>query len=155
MTILVAGGTGLAGSAIVREFKRVNKEVVGISSKNVNLLDRAKTFSYIKELKPKVIIDAAAKVGGVGSNNAFPVEFLSQNLQIQTNLMDAAHRAGVEKVIFLGSSCIYPKFSKQPITEDLLLTGLLVWSHFRELSPAIAWPYSVSTRTVSDQYFLI
>jgi GDP-L-fucose synthase len=125
MTILVAGGTGLAGSAIVRELKRVNKEVVGISSKNVNLLDRAKTFSYIKELKPKVIIDAAAKVGGVGSNNAFPVEFLSQNLQIQTNLMDAAHEAKVDKFVFLGSSCIYPRNCAQPIKEDYLLTGEL------------------------------
>jgi GDP-L-fucose synthase len=123
--ILVAGGTGLAGSAIVRELGRVNKKVIGISSKEVNLLDRAKTFSYIKDLKPNVIIDAAAKVGGVGSNNAFPVEFLSQNLQIQSNLMDAAHEAKVEKFVFLGSSCIYPRNCAQPIKEDYLLTGEL------------------------------
>jgi len=125
MTILVAGGTGLVGSAIVRELGRVNKKVIGISSKEVNLLDRAKTFSYIKDLKPNVIIDAAAKVGGVGSNNAFPVEFLSQNLQIQSNLMDAAHEAKVEKFVFLGSSCIYPRNCAQPIKEDYLLTGEL------------------------------
>jgi GDP-L-fucose synthase len=125
MTILVAGGSGLAGSAIVRELGRVNKKVIGISSKEVNLLDRAKTFSYIKDLKPNVIIDAAAKVGGVGSNNAFPVEFLSQNLQIQSNLMDAAHEAKVEKFVFLGSSCIYPRNCAQPIKEDYLLTGEL------------------------------
>jgi len=125
MTILVAGGTGLAGSAIVRELGRVNKKVIGISSKEVNLLDRAKTFSYIKDLKPNVIIDAAAKVGGVGSNNAFPVEFLSKNLQIQSNLMDAAHEAKVEKFVFLGSSCIYPRNCAQPIKEDYLLTGEL------------------------------
>ena len=125
MTILVAGGTGLAGSAIVRELERVNKKVIGISSKDVNLLDRAKTFSYIKDLKPNVIIDAAAKVGGVGSNNAYPVEFLSQNLQIQSNLMDAAHEAKVEKFVFLGSSCIYPRNCAQPIKEDYLLTGEL------------------------------
>jgi len=125
MTILVAGGTGLAGSAIVRELERVNKKVIGISSKNVNLLDRAKTFTYIKDLKPNVIIDAAAKVGGVGSNNAYPVEFLSQNLQIQSNLMDAAHEAKVEKFVFLGSSCIYPRNCAQPIKEDYLLTGEL------------------------------
>jgi GDP-L-fucose synthase len=81
MTILVAGGSGLVGSAIVRELKRLNQDVIGISSKDVNLLDRAKTFSYIKDLSPTVIIDAAAKVGGVGSNNSYPVEFLSQNLQ--------------------------------------------------------------------------
>ena len=125
MTILVAGGTGLAGSAIVRELERVNKKVIGISSKDVNLLDRAKTFTYIKDLKPNVIIDAAAKVGGVGSNNAYPVEFLSQNLQIQSNLMDAAHEAKVEKFVFLGSSCIYPRNCAQPIKEDYLLTGEL------------------------------
>ena len=125
MTILVAGGTGLAGSAIVRELERANKKVIGISSKDVNLLDRAKTFSYIKDLKPNVIIDAAAKVGGVGSNNAYPVEFLSQNLQIQSNLMDAAHEVKVEKFVFLGSSCIYPRNCAQPIKEDYLLTGEL------------------------------
>ena len=125
MTILVAGGTGLAGSAIVRELARVNKKVIGISSKDVNLLDRAKTFSYIKDLKPNIIIDAAAKVGGVGSNNAYPVEFLSQNLQIQSNLMDAAHEVKVEKFVFLGSSCIYPRNCAQPIKEDYLLTGEL------------------------------
>ena len=125
MTILVAGSTGLAGSAIVRELERVNKKVIGISSKDVNLLDRAKTFSYIKDLKPNVIIDAAAKVGGVGSNNAYPVEFLSQNLQIQSNLMDAAHEAKVEKFVFLGSSCIYPRNCAQPIKEDYLLAGEL------------------------------
>jgi len=125
MAILVAGGTGLAGSAIVRELERVNKKVIGISSKDLNLLDRAKTFTYIKDLKPTVIIDAAAKVGGVGSNIAYPVEFLTQNLQIQSNLMDAAHEAKVEKFVFLGSSCIYPRNCAQPIKEDYLLTGEL------------------------------
>ena len=125
MTILVAGGSGLVGSAIVRELKRVNKKVIGISSKDVNLLDRAKTFSYISDLKPYAIIDAAAKVGGVGSNNSYPVEFLSQNLQIQSNLIDAAHEAKVEKFVFLGSSCIYPRNCAQPIKEDYLLTGEL------------------------------
>jgi GDP-L-fucose synthase len=125
MTILVAGGTGLVGSAIVREFKRVNRDVVGISSKDVNLLDRDKTFAYIKKLNPTAIIDAAAKVGGIGGNNAFPVEFLTQNLQIQSNLMDAAHAAMTEKFVFLGSSCIYPRNCPQPIKEDYLLTGEL------------------------------
>ena len=125
MTILVAGGTGLVGSAIVREFKRVNRDVVGISSKDVNLLDRDKTFAYIKKLNPTAIIDAAAKVGGIGGNNSFPVEFLTQNLQIQSNLMDAAHAAKTEKFVFLGSSCIYPRNCPQPIKEDYLLTGEL------------------------------
>jgi GDP-L-fucose synthase len=125
MTILVAGGTGLVGSAIVRELKRVNKDVVGISSKDVNLLDRDKTFAYIKNINPTTIIDAAAKVGGIGGNNSFPVEFLTQNLQIQSNLMDAAHAAKTEKFVFLGSSCIYPRNCPQPIKEDYLLTGEL------------------------------
>jgi GDP-L-fucose synthase len=125
MTILVAGGTGLVGSAIVRELKRVNRDVVGISSKDVNLLDRDRTFAYIKKLNPTTIIGAAARVGGIGGNNAFPVEFLTQNLQIQSNLMDAAHAAKTEKFVFLGSSCIYPRNCPQPIKEDYLLTGEL------------------------------
>jgi len=125
MTILVAGGSGLVGSAILRELKRLNKDVIGISSKDVDLLDRDKTFEFIKDVKPTAIIDSAAKVGGIGGNNSFPVEFLSQNLQIQTNLMDAAHAAKVGKFVFLGSSCIYPKECPQPIKEEYLLTGEL------------------------------
>lgn len=125
MTILVAGGTGLVGSAIVRELKRLNQDVIGISSKDVDLLDRKKTFEFIKNLKPAAIIDSAAKVGGIGGNNSYPVEFLSQNLQIQSNLMDAAHAARVSKFVFLGSSCIYPRECSQPIKEDYLLTGEL------------------------------
>jgi GDP-L-fucose synthase len=125
MTILVAGGSGLVGSAIVREFKRLNKDVIGISSRDLDLLDRAKTFEFIKKLSPSVIIDSAAKVGGIGGNNSYPVEFLSQNLQIQSNLMDAAHAAKVSKFVFLGSSCIYPKNCAQPIKEEYLLTGEL------------------------------
>ncbi len=125
MTILVAGGSGLVGSAIVRELKRLNQDVVGISSKDVDLLDRVKTFEFIKNLKPAAIIDSAAKVGGIGGNNSYPVEFLSQNLQIQSNLMDAANAAKVSKFVFLGSSCIYPRDSAQPIKEEYLLTGAL------------------------------
>ena len=125
MTIVVAGGTGLVGSAIVRQLKILDKKVLSVSSKDVNLLDRHKTFAYIKKLNPTTIIDAAAKVGGIGGNNAFPVEFLSQNLQIQSNLMDAAHAANTEKFVFLGSSCIYPRNCPQPIKEDYLLTGEL------------------------------
>ena len=125
MTILVAGGSGLVGSAIVRELKGLNKDVIGISSKDVDLLDRNKTFDFINNLKPTVIIDSAAKVGGIGGNNSYPVEFLSQNLQIQSNLMDAAHAAKVSKFVFLGSSCIYPRDCAQPIKEEYLLTGEL------------------------------
>ena len=125
MTILVAGGSGLVGSAIVRELKRLNKDVIGISRKDVDLLDRRQTFEFINNLKPTAIIDSAAKVGGIGGNNSYPVEFLSQNLQIQSNLMDAAHAAKVSKFVFLGSSCIYPKECAQPIKEEYLLTGAL------------------------------
>ena len=125
MTILVAGGSGLVGSAIVRELKRLNQDVIGISSKDVDLLDRDKTFEFIKNLKPTSIIDSAAKVGGIGGNNSYPVEFLSQNIQIQSNLMDAAHAAKVSKFVFLGSSCIYPRDCAQPIKEEYLLTGAL------------------------------
>ena len=125
MTILVAGGSGLVGSAIVRELKRLNQDVIGISSKDLDLLDRDKTFEFVTNLKPSAIIDSAAKVGGIGGNNSYPVEFLSQNLQIQSNLMDAAHAAKVSKFVFLGSSCIYPRDCAQPIKEEYLLTGEL------------------------------
>ena len=125
MTILVAGATGLAGSAIYRELLNLGEKVVGISSKDVDLLDRKTTFEYLKKLKPKVVIDAAAKVGGISANNDFPVEFLSENIRIQTNLMDASHSAGVSKFIFLASSCVYPKNCPQPIKEDYVLTGPL------------------------------
>ena len=125
MTILVAGGSGLVGSAIVRAYEKNNEDVIGISSKDVNLLDRDKTFKFVKDIKPSVIIDAAAKVGGIGGNNNYPVEFLSENLRIQSNLMDAAHSTGVEKLLFLGSSCIYPRNCDQPIKEEYILTGEL------------------------------
>lgn len=125
MTILIAGATGLAGSAIYRELLKLGEKVVGISSKDVDLLDRKATFEYLKNLKPKVVIDAAAKVGGISANNNFPVDFLSENLQIQTNLMDASHSAGIEKFVFLASSCVYPKNCPQPIKEEYVLTGPL------------------------------
>ena len=125
MTILVAGKTGLVGSAILRGLNKAGKTAVGINSKDLDLLDRKKTFEYIQDLKPSLIIDAAARVGGIGANSNFPVDFLSENLQIQCNLMDAAHVAKVEKCVFLGSSCIYPKFATQPLNEKSLLTGEL------------------------------
>jgi GDP-L-fucose synthase len=125
VTILVAGATGLAGSAIMRELIKRKESVVGISSRDVNLLDRKATFEYVQDLKPTVIIDAAAKVGGIGGNNAFPVDFLSENIQIQTNLIDAAHTVRVERFVFLGSNCIYPKDCPQPIKEEYILSGAL------------------------------
>ncbi len=125
MTILVAGATGLVGSAIVREFERVGKTVKGISSKDVDLLDRKATFAYLADLKPVTVIDAAARVGGIGANNSHPVDFLTQNIQIQSNLMDAAHQANVKNFVFLGSSCIYPRNCNQPIKEEYIMTGEL------------------------------
>ncbi len=125
MTIVVAGGTGLAGSAIVRAYQTAGEEVIPVSRKVVDLLDRDATFAFIKDVKPTLIVDAAAKVGGIGANNSFPVEFLADNVRIQSNLMEAAHAADVEKFIFLGSSCIYPRDCAQPIKEEYLLTGPL------------------------------
>lgn len=125
MTIVVAGSTGLAGSAITKAFEKAGEEVVGINRSVLNLLDLDATKGFLQEIKPSVVIDAAAKVGGIGANNSFPVEFLADNLRIQSNLMEAAHAADVEKFVFLGSSCIYPRDCAQPIKEEYLLTGPL------------------------------
>jgi len=125
MTIVVAGATGLAGSAIVRAFEKAGKEVVGINRSVVDLLDLSATKKFLKDVAPSMVIDAAARVGGIGANNAFPVEFLTDNIRIQSNLMDAAHEAKVGRFIFLGSSCIYPRDCAQPIKEEYLLTGPL------------------------------
>lgn len=125
MTIVVAGATGLAGSAIVRAFEKAGKEVVGINRSVVDLLDLAATKKFLKDVAPSMVIDAAARVGGIGANNAFPVEFLTDNIRIQSNLMDAAHEAKVGRFIFLGSSCIYPRDCAQPIKEEYLMTGPL------------------------------
>jgi len=113
------------GSAIFEQLKDRGEDVVGVNSKVVNLLDRRATIDFICQLKPDVVIDAAAIVGGIGANNQNPVEFLSKNLQIQSNLMDSSHKAGVGRFLFLGSSCIYPRDCKQPIKEEYLLTGPL------------------------------
>jgi GDP-L-fucose synthase len=125
MTIVVAGHSGLVGSGIFDLLQNQGANVVGVNSKVVNLLNRDATFQFIADTKPDLIIDAAAIVGGIGSNNSYPVDFLSKNLQIQNNLMDAAHAANVERFVFLGSSCIYPRECQQPIKEEYLLTGPL------------------------------
>jgi len=125
MTIVVAGHTGLVGSAIFELLESLGTQVTGINSKIVNLLDRKATFTFFNDVKPELVIDAAAIVGGIGSNNRYPVDFLSKNLQIQSNLMDAAHSANVQRFVFLGSSCIYPRDCQQPIKEEYLLTGPL------------------------------
>lgn len=125
MTVLIAGSSGLVGSALTKVFQDSGKEVVGINTKVVNLLDLDKLVTFMSEVKPTLVIDAAAKVGGIGINDALPVEFLADNLRIQLNLMEAAYLAKVNNFIFLGSSCIYPRDSAQPIKEEYLMTGPL------------------------------
>ena len=125
MRIYIAGINGMVGSAIAEEAKKQGHEVLGRSSKELDLTDRNAVFAELTAIKPDALVIAAAKVGGIGANSNFPVDFLSVNLQIQTNLLDGAHAADIEKVLFLGSSCIYPKFAPQPIPESALLTGAL------------------------------
>jgi GDP-L-fucose synthase len=125
MTIVVAGSTGLVGSAIVRHFENKGVQTVGINRSVVDLFDSEATNDFIAKIKPSVIIDAAARVGGIAANNQRPVEFLTDNLLIQNNLMAAAHKASVAKFVFLGSSCIYPRDAVQPIKEEYLMSGPL------------------------------
>jgi len=125
-TIYIAGHRGLAGSGIWRHFTEAGyQNLVGLTSQELDLTNRDAVMSAMTEISPDIVIDAAAKVGGIHANDTFPADFLSANLQIQVNLMDAAHRAGVDRLLFLGSSCIYPKFAEQPIKESSLLTGAL------------------------------
>ena len=125
MTIVVAGGTGLAGSAITRAFRTRGDEVLVVNRSNLDLMDSEATKSFLADVQPTLVIDAAAKVGGIGANNSKPVQFLADNLQIQNNLMQGAFTVGVEKFVFLGSSCIYPRDCEQPIKEEFLMTGPL------------------------------
>jgi len=125
VTVVIAGSTGLVGSALSEVFTAAGHEVVGLNRSVVDLLDLEASKKIIKKIKPELVIDAAAKVGGIGANNTLPVEFLTDNLRIQNNLMEAAHAASVEKFVFLGSSCIYPRDCPQPIKEEYLMTGPL------------------------------
>jgi GDP-L-fucose synthase len=126
MKIYVAGHRGLVGSAIVRAVEAEGKHTwIGRTRSELELLDRTAVFEFVASEKPDAIIIAAAKVGGIHANNTYPVQFLSENMQIETNLMDAAHAAGLDKLLFLGSSCVYPKLAQQPIKEEYLLTGEL------------------------------
>jgi GDP-L-fucose synthase len=125
MRLYIAGITGMVGSALAYEAQNQGFEVIGKSSQEIDFTNRSLAFKEINEEHPDALIIAAAKVGGIGANELFPVDFLSINLQIQTNLLDAAHSANIQKVLFLGSSCIYPKFARQPLQESSLLTGLL------------------------------
>lgn len=124
--VFVAGHKGLVGSALVRAIEnRSNASWIGRSREQLDLCDRKAVFSYIADEKPDVVVVAAARVGGIGANSTFPVEFLSENIQIATNVLDACHSADIQRVLFLGSSCIYPRLAPQPIKEEYLLTGEL------------------------------
>jgi GDP-L-fucose synthase len=126
MKIYVAGHRGLVGSAIVRAVETDGKHTwFGRTRSELDLLDRKAVFDFLSIEKPDAVIIAAAKVGGIHANNTYPVQFLTENLQIESNLMDAAHAAGIDKLLFLGSSCVYPKLAQQPIKEEYLLTGEL------------------------------
>ena len=125
-TVYVAGHRGLVGSAIWRRLEAEGfTNLVGAPSSELDLKDREKVFAFMAEHKPRYVVLAAAKVGGIMANNTYPHDFLSENLQIQLNVMDAALEQRVERLLFLGSSCIYPKLAPQPIPEDALLTGHL------------------------------
>ena len=123
--VYVAGHHGLVGSAVWRRLQQLGVQTVGWSSGEVDLRDRDATFQAVFDSRPDVVVVAAAKVGGILANSIHPVEFLNDNLRIQTNLFEAAHAAGVDRLIFLGSSCIYPRLAPQPIQESALLTGPL------------------------------
>ncbi|CAB4868422.1 unannotated protein [freshwater metagenome] len=124
--IYVAGHTGLVGSAIWRALQAQGyTNLVGQTSSTLDLRDHNAAADYISSQKPDVIVLAAAKVGGIAANNDFPVDFISENLRIQTSVLDAALVNRTPRVLILGSSCIYPKLATQPISEDALLTGLL------------------------------
>jgi GDP-L-fucose synthase len=125
-TFYVAGHRGLAGSALVRRLERAGFEnIIGRSSAELDLRDRDAVFDFFAETRPKYVVLAAAKVGGILANSTYPVDFLSDNIRIQVHVLDAAREAEVTRLLFLGSSCIYPKFAEQPIREESLLCGPL------------------------------
>ena len=124
--IFLAGHKGMVGSSILRYLrKKKYKKIYTVNKKKVDLLDQKKTEKYLKFVKPDCVIIAAAKVGGIIANKKNKAEFIYQNLMIQTNLIHSSYKCGVKKLIFLGSSCIYPKYAAQPIKESSLLTGKL------------------------------
>jgi GDP-L-fucose synthase len=124
--VYVAGHRGLVGSAIWRRLQAEGfTHLVGRTSAELDLRERAAVMAFFAQTRPQAVFLAAAKVGGIMANSTYPADFLSDNLQIQVNVMDAASAHGTERLLFLGSSCIYPKFATQPIHEDSLLTGAL------------------------------
>ena len=126
MKVFIAGSSGLVGSALVRKFNKISKyEVLTSKSSELDLRNPEAVFDFFEDNEPNVVIDAAAKVGGIHANATYPVEFLIENTQIQNNLLSAAHEFQCEKFVFLSSSCVYPKDCPQPIKESYLLTGPL------------------------------
>ena len=123
--VYVAGHRGMVGSAIARRLASEDCEVLTASRTALDLKDQAAVRAWFAEKKPDAVFLAAARVGGILANDTYPADFLYDNLMIEANIIEAAHRSNVEKLMFLGSSCIYPKFAPQPITEDALLTGSL------------------------------
>ena len=124
--IYVAGHNGLVGSAIVRKLKKKGyKNILHVNKNKLDLTNQSRVYNYLKKNKPDFIFICAAKVGGIMSNNKYKADFITQNLLIQTNLINGAFLAGVKNLIFLGSSCVYPKNCKQPIKESYLLSGKL------------------------------
>lgn len=123
--IFVAGHRGMVGSAVVRRLAAEPCTVVTATRSELDLLDQAAVREWFARERPEGVVLAAAKVGGILANDTFPADFLYENMMIEANIIEAAYRTGVEKLLFLGSSCIYPKFAPQPITEDALLTGAL------------------------------
>ena len=124
--IYIAGHKGMVGSAVWRAL--VSKgylNLIGRTSQELDLRNQQAVFNFYKKEQPAIVINAAAKVGGILANNNFPYQFLMENMQIQNNLIDGAHKSGIEKFIFLGSSCIYPKLAPQPLKEEYLLTDVL------------------------------
>lgn len=124
--VFIAGHRGMVGSAIWRKLEHIGTyELIGKTSLELDLRNQSSVHEFITTTRPDIIIDAAAKVGGILANSTYPYQFLMENLQIQNNLIDASHRGDVKKFIFLGSSCIYPKIAPQPLKEEYLLTDLL------------------------------
>ena len=126
MKIYIAGHRGLVGSAIARNIDAGTSHTwVGETRQKLDLFNRKKVFEYVKREQPDAVVIAAARVGGIYANNTYPVEFLTENLQIEMSILDACHAADIPRVLFLGSSCIYPRLAPQPMKEEYLLTGEL------------------------------
>ena len=124
--IFVAGHKGMIGSAVLRKLKELNyKNIFFASKKELDLTDQKKVSNYLKRLKPHAVILAAARVGGIKANNEKKANFIFENLSIQNNVINSSYQNGVKNLIFLGSSCVYPKHAKIPIKEDYLLSGYL------------------------------